>query len=216
MVKAELRAGAPVVMLVVASDPLNMVATARVVASVDGGPERSQDIAVASERTDIALADGQRIHARVAALDVHGNRLVEVEVVRDPVAPRPAPVHTPPRTTPCLPARAAADLPAVVAVRGGGGRGARRRRLLRPGGAVGDRRSRPDHRRQRPSQLRRRAAVEDRARRDVLFANIGFGVAGALAITAGVLYLTAPRDRVETLSVAPAPGGGQLVLGGTF
>jgi predicted RNA-binding Zn ribbon-like protein len=212
-VKAELRAGAPVVMLVVASDPLNMVATARVVSTVDGGPERSADIAVASERTDIALSAGQRIRARVAALDVHGNRLVEIAVVREPVT---AQVQAPARTARVVRAEprpvylrwwpyAAAGV-AVLGAAGYFGLAARSetddlQRIIADSAhhTYGDAR-----------------AVEDRARRDVLFANIGFGVAGALAITAGVLYLTAPGDRVETLSVAPAPGGGQLVLGGTF
>jgi hypothetical protein len=60
-------------------------------------------------------------------------------------------------------------------------------------------------------------AVEDRGRRDALLTNIGLGVTGALAIAAGVLYATRPRDRVEVSSgVAPLPGGGQLVLGGRF
>jgi hypothetical protein len=214
-VKAELRAGAPVVMLVVASDPLNMVATARVVSSVDGGPERSQDIAVASERTDIALSAGQRIHARVAALDVHGNRLVEIAVVREPPPP-PVQVVAPPRTTRVVPAAArpiylrwwpyAAAGVAALGAAGYFGLAARSEtddlnRIIADSAhhTYGDAR-----------------AVEDRARRDVLLANIGFGAAGALAIAAGVLYLTAPRDRVETLGVAPAPGGGQLVLGGRF
>jgi hypothetical protein len=60
-------------------------------------------------------------------------------------------------------------------------------------------------------------AVEDRGRRDVLYTNIGLGVSGALAIAAGALYVTRPRDRAESLSgIAPLPGGGQLVLGGRF
>jgi hypothetical protein len=59
--------------------------------------------------------------------------------------------------------------------------------------------------------------VADRGRRDVLVTNIGLGVTGALAITAGVLYMTRPHDHTEVVSgVAPVPGGGQLVLGGSF
>jgi hypothetical protein len=59
--------------------------------------------------------------------------------------------------------------------------------------------------------------AEDRARRSVLLTNLGFGVTGALAIAAGVLYLTTPRDRVETrITAVPVTGGGAVVLGGTF
>src|SRR5699024_8182710 len=60
-------------------------------------------------------------------------------------------------------------------------------------------------------------AVEDRARRNVLLTNVGLGVTAAVALAAGVLYLTTPRDRVETrVAAVPLDGGGALVLGGKF
>src|SRR5262249_45632049 len=103
-VKMETLAAPPTITLIVVSDPLNMVATAHAVYSVDGGKERSNDVEVGSERTPAALSSGGRIDARIAALDVHGNRLVEIGsrevpivIVGDappPVVARPAP---PPR-----------------------------------------------------------------------------------------------------------------------
>ncbi|HEY6173642.1 MAG TPA: hypothetical protein VIX73_04325, partial [Kofleriaceae bacterium] len=58
-------------------------------------------------------------------------------------------------------------------------------------------------------------AVEDRARRNVLYTNIGLGVTGAVAIATAVLYLTKPRRETRVAAV-PLDGGGALVLGGKF
>ena len=62
--------------------------------------------------------------------------------------------------------------------------------------------------------------IEDRARRHVLFTNISFGVAGAFALGAGVLYLIEPKQRDVTpptgVSIAPTHGGGTFVVEGRF
>jgi hypothetical protein len=60
--------------------------------------------------------------------------------------------------------------------------------------------------------------VEGRARRGVLFTNIGWGAAGVLAVGAGILYLTEPRAArgERRVAVAPVRGGGAVVLGGRF
>jgi hypothetical protein len=198
--------------VVVASDPLDMVATVR----VESEPGGQQDVEVLSERIEFAMPGDDVLSYRVIAtvLDVHGNALAaqgsmhrvyptasDVPVRSTAVvAARPRPVYL--RWWPyaaagvatlaatgyfALAARSASqDLAAIIA------RSAEHR--------FGDAR-----------------AVEDRGRRDALLTNIGLGVTGALAIAAGALYLTRPRDHVEVLSgVAPLPGGGQLVLGGRF
>jgi hypothetical protein len=60
-------------------------------------------------------------------------------------------------------------------------------------------------------------AVEDRGHRDALLTNIGLGATGAIALAASVLYLTRPREHVEThVAAAPIPGGGAIIFGGNF
>lgn len=225
-VKMETVAAPPAITLIVVSDPINMVATAHAVFSVDGGPERTTDVEVGSERTRVALAAGHRIDARIAALDVHGNRLVEIGSREVPIVilgEAPPPVVARPAPPPPRPS-------APVAVH------AERRPLYLRwwpyaaasavlAGATGyfawSARSDADELRQIIATSGQyhfgdARAVEDRARRNVLFTNIGLGVTGAVAIAAGVLYLTKPR-RVETrVAAVPLDGGGALVLGGKF
>ncbi|HEX3759945.1 MAG TPA: hypothetical protein VHW23_14620 [Kofleriaceae bacterium] len=203
--------------VIVSSDPLDMVATVRVKRDYAGG----EDLEVTSERSariEVAMPGDTELLPRytvnVTVLDVHGNTLAGVVYQHDarpraPVVPPSRPVVVQARPRPvylrwwpyaaggavtlaatgyfALAARSARDdLDAIIA--------------HSPQHTYGDAR-----------------AVEDRGRRDVLLTNIGLGVTGALAITAGVLYLTRPHDHVETLSgIAPLPGGGQLVLGGSF
>ncbi len=199
--------------VVVASDPLDMVATVRVVTEPGG----RQDLDVASERIEVAMP-GDAVPAytvNVTVLDVHGNALAAVVYARD-LRPTAAP-YVPPRSTIVVRARprpvhlrwwpyAAAGVVAA-GVAGYFGLAARSATDELQGIIAGSaQHSFGDAR-----------AVEDRARRDVLITNIGLGAAGALAIAAGALYLIAPRDHTEILSgVAPLPGGGQLVVGGKF
>jgi hypothetical protein len=229
-VEIEPRARPPAITLVVVSDPLHMVATARAVFSVDGGTERSVDVAVASERTEVALPAGRRIDVRVAALDIHGNRLAEVGsrdvpvvIVSDapggiaaPAAPERPAVAAP--ETP-VPAVSAAARPIYLrwwpyAAAGGAALAATGYFALAARSGTDDLTRIFANPAYQPSE---ETAVENRARRDVLLTNIGLGVTGALAIAAGTLYLTAPRDRLETrIAVVPLSGGGAVVLGGTL
>ena len=221
-VKLETRAAPPAITLVVVSDPLNMVATAHVVFTVDGGAERSQDAEVGSERTEVALPAGRRIDARIAALDVHGNHLVDIGSRDVPVVivgePPPPVVVAPVPPPPPPPVVRAAPRPLYVrwwpyAAAGAVALGATGYFALAARSETDDlRRIIADSAHHRFGDA---TAVEDRARRDVLLTNIGLGVTGALALAAGALYLTAPRDRVEThVAVVPLAGGGALVLGG--
>jgi hypothetical protein len=221
-VRTETASQPPTITLVVVSDPLNMVAAARAVFIVDGGPERTTDVE-ASERTAIVLPAGRRIDARVAALDAHGNRLVEIGSREVPIvivgeAPaviaRPPP---PPRKPPVV-ARAAPPLyrrwwpyaAASVAFAGA------------TGYFAWSTHSATDELEQIiansvPHRFGDARAVEDRARRDALLTNIGLGVTGAFALAAGAMYLLTPRDHVETrVTAVPVRGGGAVVLGGTF
>jgi hypothetical protein len=220
-VKLETRAGPPAITLVVVSDPLNMVATAHVVFTVDGGAERSQDAEVGSDRTEVTLPAGRRIDARIAALDVHGNHLVDIGSRDVPVVivgePPPPVVVVPAPPPPPLVVRAA---PRPVYARWWPYAAAGALALGATGYfALAARSETDDLQRIIADSAHHRfgdaTAVEDRARRDVLLSNIGLGVTGALAIAAGALYLIAPRDRIETrVAVVPLAGGGALVLGG--
>jgi hypothetical protein len=223
-VRIETHANPPVITLVVASDPLNMVAAVHAVFTVDGGPERSKDVDVAAERAEVALPPARRIDARIAALDIHGNHLVEIGSRDVPVViigePPPviAPLRPPARRSTVVARGQARPLYlrwwpyAAAAVVAAGATGyfawAAHSATDELDGIVAN---------STPHRFDDARAVEDRARRDVLITNIGLGVTGALAVAAGVLYLTTPRDRVETrLGAVPLPGGGALILGGTL
>jgi hypothetical protein len=198
--------------VVVASDPLDMVATVRVVSEPGG----RQDLEAISERIEFATPGDAALayHVNVTVLDVHGNPLAGVVYTRDV---RPREPYVPPRSTIVVhaPRRpvylrwwpyAAAGV-ATLAATGYFALAARSASDDLDGIIA----SSAQHR------FGDARAVEDRARRDVLLTNIGLGVTGALAIVAGALYVTRPRDRIESLSgIAPLPGGGQLVLGGRF
>jgi len=221
-------ASPPTITLVSGSDPLGMVAKAHVVFTVDGGPERTKDV-IASERTDIALPAARRIDARLAALDAHGNRLIEIGSKEVPIVivgqPGPEPVApVVVAAHPVEPARsrvaAAGPLPvyrrwwpyaAATAVFGGAA--GYFAWTARSDSQQLDRLNADSVH----HQFSEAKSVEDHARRSALFANIGLGVAGAFAIVSGVMYLAAPHDHLETrITAVPVAGGGAIVYGGNF
>jgi len=225
-VKVDTLARPPTLTLVRVSDPLGLVARARVTFAIDGGAERSQDVAVAGERTDVALPAGARIDARVAALDAHGNRLAEVGSKDVPIViigdapPRPAPVPVA-RVAPV--ARVQVDDPprlalyrrwwpyAAVSVAIGGA--ATYFAFAVRADADDLRRLNADS----PSHTFAEAqAVEDRAQRHARYANVALVGAGVFAVTAGVMFAIAPRHRETRVTAVPVAGGGAVVLGGTF
>lgn len=223
--KLETRARPPTITLVRVSDPLGLVATAHVTFAIDGGAEQTRDVA-ASERTEIVLPPGRRIDARVAALDGHGNRLIEIGSKAVPVvligeAPAaPAVVAKPrPVTVPGQVAAPARSLPlyrrwwpyAAVSVAFGGA------------AAYFGYAARSDaHELERLDadslhhSFREALAVEERGRRNATFANVGLIGAGCFAVAAGVMVIVAPRHAEPRVAAVPVPGGGALVLGGTF
>ncbi|HEX8108503.1 MAG TPA: hypothetical protein VF516_12305 [Kofleriaceae bacterium] len=198
--------------VVVANDPLDMVAMVRVVTEPGG----RQDLEVLSERIEFATPGDAALayHVNVTVLDVHGNTLAGVVYMRDV---RPREPYVPPRSTIVVHPR-----PRPVYLRWWPYAGAGVATLAATGYVARAARSAShDHDGIIASSAQHHygdaRAVEDRARRNVLLTNIGLGVSGALAVVAGALYVTRPRDRVEPLGgIAPLPGGGQLVLGGRF
>jgi hypothetical protein len=214
----------PAITLVVVSDPVHLVARARVLYAIDRGPEQTKE--VAADGTDIALPAGKRIDARVIALDVHGNRLVEIGSREVPIViiGEPAPVAVPHRPAPRPPPRPA---PATVELPG-------RPIYLRwwpyaaatvvcagatayfGWSAYSDARELQrlsiDHSVLSPEFQ----SVKDHGQRATLITNIGFGVTGAFALAAGAMFLIRRAHTEVRVTAVPAHAGGALVLGGTF
>lgn len=226
-IKAETSAEPPAVTLDVVSDPLDMIARARVVASVDKGAPTTIEKPAAAELT-ISLPPGARIDLRVIALDEKGNRLAEVGSVDVPivivgsraVAVRPA---KPPPPKKIVDAAPRSPRPVylkwwlwggvAVAFAGGAtyfGWQAREAKL-----ELDDLNAHSVN-----HGFDEAKDVERRGKRDALLTNIGFGAAGAFAVAATILFLTEPRAREEqrTTTITPVPltGGGAVVLGVPF
>ncbi len=69
----------------------------------------------------------------------------------------------------------------------------------------------PDH------KFTEATALEATTRDHVLYFNIGMGVAGALALTTAILYMTEPKAHTEVrIGATPMHGGAAVVLGGAF
>lgn len=220
---------APSIVVVVESDPMVMIKRIQVAVKVDGAAEQLQHKQFAGqERVEISLPAGARLDLRVAALDEHGNRLAELGSAEVPIVivgstakPDPVVVVTPPvapaKPRPSEPTRAR-PLYAKWWLWGGGA-------IVLAGGAtyfgldgLARKSELEDLNASSPSHTFDEAKrVERRARRDFLLANIGFGVAGALAVTAAILFITEPSGK-ETARVGAAPldGGGAIVFGGSF
>ena len=218
--KADTASTPPSVTLVITSDPLAMIAKARVWVAVDGKHETSIDGAGGST---ITLPHGKRVDLRVAGLDEHGNRVVELGTTDVPI------VVVGPDEAPPLPRHAvvpkAPRAPAPVHERAwyarwwlwGGVTVAVAGTSLYFGYAT-------YQAKQDLVTIEANSAhytfddakqVEDRGHRDALIANIGFGVAGAAALATAVLYLTRPHPSEERMTrVTPTPlhGGAGLAL----
>jgi hypothetical protein len=220
------------VTVIVADDPLSMIARVRVTVIVDGKPEQTFD-RPASERTTIELPLGRRLDVRVAAVDEHGNRLAELGSREVPIVilgkglPEPPPrpiVAAPPRPDRApAPERPRAPRPLYLKWWLWGGA------AVAFGGAatyfgidalVARRDLEQLNRDSVNHNFDEAKALESRARRGLLFANIGYGAAAAFAVTGAILYLTEPRTSrgrgEQRVGVAPIAGGGAIVFGGKF
>jgi hypothetical protein len=232
-VKVDTAANPPVLTVIAVNDPLHMVARARVVFTADGGGEQTKDVATTGERTPIALPAAGRIDARVAALDDHGNHLIELGSKEVPIViigDRPPPVVarapgpstvTATASTASAP-RAPRSAPvaiyrrwwpyAAAAVVFGGGSGYFAYRTHVDADDL-----RKINTQSSLHTFAEAKTIEDRGHRDALITNIGVGVAGAFAIAAGVLYVLGRHAHTETqLTAVPVAGGATFVLGGAL
>lgn len=227
-IKQETKQTPPSITVVVASDPMSMIAKIAVYVRVDGAAEQTLDSKFAGQESlEVALPAGARLDVRVAALDEKGNRLAELGSADVPIViigkdKKPDIVVTPPVVTtkprPVKPYKERAFIwkwwlwggTAVVFA------GAATYFGVDGLSAKSDLESlneeSPNHTFDEAKDLERRA------KRDFLFSNIGYGVAGALAITATILWLTEP-DKPPTesrVTAVPVDGGGAIVFGGSF
>lgn len=211
----DIEAGAETVTVVIESDPLGMIAEARVAVEV-GGQTSVLKGRSNTKRITIALPEGE-LTVRPAVVDAYGNHLVELPAQQLTVGVIPL---DPPR-----PARAVGGRPlyakwwlwggVAVAFAGGGtyfGLDAldAQDELLALNG---------DSQNHDFSEAR---AVQDRGERSALLANVGFGLAGAAAVAATVLLVTDRRSGpapIEQRGAAITPledGGAALVVFGSF
>jgi hypothetical protein len=215
----------PAVTVAIASDPMKMIANILVFVRVAGAAEEKLDKKFAGqEAIEFSLPAGGRLDLRIAAVDEKGNHLAElgsadvpivivgkqVEVKKPDVIvekPKPQqPVHARPLYLKWWMWGGGAVVFAGLGL-GFGIDGLVAKNDLEDLNAES-----PNHR------FPEAKSLENRARRDFLIANISYGLAGALAIGATILYLTEPRaPKQETrLTAIPVDGGGAIVLGGHF
>ena len=230
-IKTETQATPPSVTLVILSDPMSMIARARVTFAVDGGAEQTRE-GTGKERITLELPEGARIDLRVAALDTMGNRVAELGTADVPIviigskkevreitkvgakldlSVPPAPPPPPPRQRPIY-LRWWVWGGATVVFAGAGsvlGLAA----ITAKDDLAELNATSPSHTFDEAKEL------ESTARNRVLFTNITYGAAAVCGITAAILYLTRPRARTERrTAIVPVPvgRGGAIVLEGSF
>jgi hypothetical protein len=210
------------VTLVVANDPLGMVMSARAWFSIDGQPEQKR-IASGLPPIAVPLPAGTRIAVRVAALDLHGNELVEI---RDLVVEQETTAAEPPPEPPPAPERPPRGRPLYANAWLWGG-------VTVAFGATasyfglayrGDRddldaikRDSANHR------FAEASAIEASMRDHALYANLALGAAGVTAIVAIYLFATdrpSSDGKLDLTRTAIAPvalrGGGGISLARPF
>jgi hypothetical protein len=241
-VRTETAAQPPVAKIIVDSDPLAMVAGAKVAVVVDGARERTLE-GKGKGKIEVELPRGKRIDLRIGVVDEHGNRLVELGSREVPIVITGAELPGQQQQT--------TSAGGPTGERGGGGgkeklavTAAAQPRPPRPwyfrwwlwtggavafGGATGYFAYRAHSEANELQALFEASSshrvgestdLESRARRDVLITNIGLGFTVALAGAAAFLYLTEPRgaETRKTVTIAPAlvEGGGAFIVRGGF
>jgi hypothetical protein len=209
----------PMLVVTIASDPLRMVAGARLRLRTSGGPEQTLE-AKGHGRIVLPLPHAPRIELSGAVLDGHGNRLVEfgpVEVTGHPEPPSPAGPTAAPTSTEASPGPAAHRRSFVASPwLWGGAAAAFAATGMGFGLAAHAKQSdlnslnkqSPDHSYAEAHRLQERGELY------ALLTNISFAVAGACAVAAIVLLVRDLRGRAERrrAEAAPAPGGAALRL----
>ncbi len=188
------------VVLAIVSDPLAMVARARLVYRTADGVAHTSE-APAAPRVALALPAGGSLAVTVAALDERGNRLADLEATVAEDLPTPSgPAPSPPSPE----GRSLVRHPLVW-----GGAAA-----LFAGGAVvfglrlRDTQAELDDRKAHSPEIEYASleGLEARGRREALVTNVGIALAGACAATAIVFLVLDRRDPAEG-RIGLGPGG---------
>lgn len=219
-VKVETSAEPPQVTIIVQSDREDLITSARVFVRADGGPEKQLD-GTGIDKITIDLPHGHRLDLRVQALDVHGNRVVElgssdVPIVITGAGPEPIAVtattrkiapRAPPKPRPVLLRWWLWGTAAVVFAGAGTYFGIT---------AVHDRNDLDTIEANSSAHMFSDASnLETRIRRELIAFDVGLGVGGAFALGAAILYATRPHFE-QRIAIVPIAGGGSVVLGGAF
>jgi hypothetical protein len=238
--KPETSAEPPHLAIVVESDPLKLVARARVYVSVDGQPEKKLEATNNGKgKLELDLPRGKRLDVRVEALDEHGNTVALVGSRDVPIVItgsdqasglKPQASGTEKTENPETPPK---DTGTKIEVHVDATPNERPIALkwwlwggvavVMAGGATYfglQARSEADELRKlnadsQNHQFSEAQAVQSRADRDAMLFNIGMIGAGVIAVGAGILYLTEPRAETHMAAV-PTQGGAAVVLGGSF
>jgi hypothetical protein len=214
------------VALVVASDPLAMVARARVTFRANGRDEKTLEVA-GKDRIAVELPRARRLDLRVAALDERGNRLVELGSVDVPIVivDATAPAELEPKPRVIEPKQVAAPPPKPRPRWGSWRTWGIAAGASVVGAAAFGILTKQDI--DRLNYLNAHSldyaysdeqAAESRARRDLVVTEVFAAAAGVFAIGTFVLYLTAPHtsERAPSVTAVPVRGGGAIAIGGSF
>lgn len=218
-VTTETASAPPSVTVVVVSDALNMVAGSRAIVAADGKREETRT-APGAARMKLELPAGKRLELRMAVLDEHGNRLIELGsasapiVITTDVAPPPEVVVV---AKPVPPVVVVTPAPhhAIVArwwlwgsvavgfAAGGTYFGLQARQAGKDLDAL--------NASSRAHDFGEAQAALSRGQRDALISNLGFGIAAGTAVVSAILFAT---GREHPLPVAPVAmhGGGGVTL----
>jgi tetratricopeptide (TPR) repeat protein len=214
------------VVLDVASDPNDMVAGARVIYRLQDGTEQILEARGPGSHT-LRVPVTEPVSLVCAAVDEHGNRLVEIGSWSQPLtlAP-PAPEADAPRPAVAARPAPAADAPAPplygrwyvwgsAAVLAGGAGGYFAWQVSQAEDDL-DRLNdeSPDH------DFSEAERIEQRGKRNARIANVAFGAAGAFAIAAVVARFLEPdapvAETVTSLAPLPVPQGAGVSFSFTF
>ncbi|HTL33316.1 MAG TPA: hypothetical protein VL326_09335 [Kofleriaceae bacterium] len=226
-IKAETKSDPPAVVIATVNDPVEMIARYQVTVRVDG-TVRPQIEKPAAEEMEIAVPSGARIDVWVAALDKHGNRIAAVGSSEVPLVivgkSRGDDVTPPPPVDDKKKPDKQKPEPHVVKVEhprplylqwwlwGGA-------TLVAAGAtsyfgvqAINGR----DALQEMTGQTPKWDVFQDKiasTKRDVLITNIGFGVTGALGLTAAILFVTRPHSSLGPMQVDHGAG---VAMRGSF